>query len=336
MGKIVAADVSFIVSCGDQVDTSSSETQYTNLFAPAGLRSLPFAPVVGNHDTNTIFFSHYNIPNNTDTSTSNGANYYYLYNNILFVGLNTSSSPASRTAGQTAVTRYVSTINAAKAAHAGKYDWLIVHHHKSTASVADHCADADLQYYVEGGFEYQMSLLGVDFVLAGHDHVYARSYPLEGKQNGLVSLPDKAQAQSGPNASINSVPGKPVYLTFTTGSGLKYYAVSTDPYFKYNRTLYKKDNSAYPYLGANTTTGAVSSSGSTNYMDGNLPVSNAAFVQPYIPSYTVVTVSDVAGGRKSITFATYPIGTRSGTNTGAQQAYSFNENTPYDTITVTK
>jgi hypothetical protein len=338
MEKIVAADVSFIVSAGDQVDTASSETQYTNVFAPAGLRSLTFAPVVGNHDTNIIFKSHYNLPNDqnpTTTTTSEMANYYYLYNNILFVGLNTGGSVNSRSAGQTAVNRFVETINAAKTEHAGKYDWLIVQHHKSTASVADHCADTDIQYYVEGGFEYQMSLLGVDFVLAGHDHVYARSYPLEGKQAGLVSLPDKAQDQSGPNASINSVPGKPVYLTFTTGSGLKYYAVSSDPYFKYNNSLYVKTNSAYPYLGANAE-GASTMSGSTQYMAGNLPVSNAAFVQPYIPSYTIVTVSDVSGGRKSITFATYPIGTRSGQNSGAQQAYSFNENTPYDTITVTK
>jgi hypothetical protein len=93
----------------------------------------------------------------------------------------------------------------------------------------------------------------------------------------------------------------------------------------------------YPYLGESTAGDGSTYFGSNEYMTNKrMPVSNAAFVQPYIPSYTVVEVSNNLTGPKSITFRTYPIATRSGTNTGASQAYSFNENTPYDSITVTK
>jgi hypothetical protein len=343
MTKVVAANVSFIVSAGDQVDASSgNETEYNNFFAPPGLRSLPLAPTAGNHDRHNHFMDHYNLPNEQFSGSARTTNtmgtYFYLYNNILFVALNDSEgSQSSIPSGIAAyITRFENAINAAKTAHAGEYDWLIVQHHKSTASVADHCADQDIEAYVKAGFEKKMSELGVDFVLAGHDHVYARSYPLQGMDNGLVSLPDKTQSgQDSSNASINHVPGKPVYLTFTTGSGLKYYAVSADPYFKYNNTLYQKSSSTYPYLGANAS-GTATEAGSTKYMAGALPVSNAAFVQPYIPSYSIVTVSNSPTGARTITFKTYPITTKSGQNSGAQQAYSFNENTPYDTIMVTK
>ncbi|GBU27554.1 hypothetical protein R84B8_01088 [Treponema sp. R8-4-B8] len=340
MSIIMNKGVSFIASGGDQVDLSSGdEVEYTNFFAPSGLRNLPFAPVSGNHDNHLNFNYHYNLPNSQTfadetVETEKGRNYFYLYNNILFVVLNTAPYPSSTSLAQPNVVRFDQTLTAAKAAYAGKYDWLIVQHHKSTASVADHLADRDIQYYVEAGFEKVMSDHNVDFVLAGHDHVYARSYPLEGKDGGKVSVPDKSANVEGkaPNAYTN--PGKPIYLTFTTGSGLKYYAVSSDPTFDYKNTLYVKDNAQYPYLGEVTDANGTSSTfyGSTAYMtDKKLPVSNAAYVQPYIPSYTIAEVNG-----KTIKFSTYAIKTITGTSPGASAPYDFNADAPYDWVQVTK
>ena len=350
MTKIVAANVSFIAFCGDQVDASNgNETEYTNFFAPPGMKSLPFSPVSGNHDNHLHFNYHYNLPNvqtfaDETVATAAGRNYFYLYNNILFVVLNT--APYGGTNGnhttvfpvadaQLHIARFRSTIQAAKAKHP-TYDWLIVQHHKSTASVADHLADRDIQGYVEAGFEKLMSDENVDLVLAGHDHVYARSYPLQGRDGGFVSVPVKTGFNAAPGSTWHN-PGNPIYLTFTTASGLKYYAVAPDPTFNYATTLYVQNNTAYPYLDAiDTTTGAGQEKstkvGSTDYLTKQyLPVSNAAFVQPYIPSYTIV---DVNG--KSITFKTYAIKTATGTSNGASQSYSFDETLPYDEITITK
>jgi len=336
MQKIVAAGVSIIVSGGDQVDASGgNENEYNLLFAPPGLRSLPLAPVSGNHDNHLNFNYHYNLPNQQEfsgetTATAQRRNYFYLYNNILFVGLDTAPYPTSTSEAGPYVDRYKSTLTAAKLKFAGKYDWLIVHHHKSTASVADHLADRDIQYYVEAGFEKVMSDQGVDFVLAGHDHVYARSYPLSGRDGGKVSVPNKSfNAASG---STWNNPGDPIYLTFTTGSGLKYYAVAADTTSVYANTLYVKDNTAYPYLGDIATGDTSTNFGSTDYLTGNyLPVSNAAYVQPYIPSYSIVEVNG-----KTITFKTYAIATANGQVNGAAEGYDFDENVPYDVITVTK
>jgi len=188
--KIEAAGATFILSLGDQVDEPSNEKQYENLFAPPALKSIPLAPTLGSHDKHPIFNFHFNLPNKQDYD-----NYFYLYNNILFVALNTADYVSNVEEAKPYIESFDAAISAAKTMYNGKYKWLIVHHHKSTRSIASHVADTDIKSYVEAGFEALMDKHKVDFVLAGHDHIYVRS--------------DK-------------------YITFTTASGLKYYNVYND------------------------------------------------------------------------------------------------------------
>ena len=318
MRMVGLANVNFIAGVGDQVDVTGngSEAEYKNFFAPPELRSIPWAPSVGNHDRHYPFKFHYNLPNeqvfalltgagfgnpNEQTAAVEAAgNYWYRYNNALFVVLNTSSYPVSTDNAALVIHRFDDTLTAAKTASPG-YTWLFVQHHKSTASVADHLADRDIQYYVEAGFEELMTTHGVDFVLAGHDHVYARSYPLTGKKGGTPSVPDTTQGGSeiaNPNGTI--------YITMTTGSGLKYYDL-----FNWSGNLYVKDNSMYPYLvggllgsleyaGSNITNTTGDPGSWVHVDDGVLPLSNAKYLQAKKPSFTVV---DVNGG--TVTFNTY-------------------------------
>jgi len=326
--KIAAADVNFIAGVGDQVDLTSSgdEVEYAHFFAPPELRSIPFSPVVGNHDRHYPFLYHYNPPNVQEftpiTSTSSSSeeyaiaetagNYWYLYNNALFIVLNSSAYPDSTAAAMPYIDRFDKTISAAKEANKGKYTWIFVQHHKSTASVADHIADLDIQYYVEAGFEELMTKHGVDFVLSGHDHVYSRSYPLTGKKGGIPSVPDLSQGGN----TINK-PNGVIYITVTTGSGLKYYDM-----YNYSGNLYVKNNENYPYL-VNNQRGSLAYAGvnilnynTTNNVPANaitdpakwtketglLPLSNAVREQAKKPSFTVV---DVTGN--TVTFNTYHI-----------------------------
>jgi predicted phosphodiesterase len=214
IGKIVSEGAYFIVSAGDHVDNfNGNELEYANLFAPAGLRNLPFAPAIGNHDAHCLFSYHFNLPNEQNSkplvcsltgaawnnANSNVGNYYYIYNRVLFIALNTTPYPDASSAGDY-ISAFDATIKAAKAANAGKYDWIIVHHHKSTQSVGVHANDTDIQAYVDAGFEKLMATHGVDLVFAGHDHIFVRS-----QYNGTV------------------------YMTITTASGLKYYPPSIAP-----------------------------------------------------------------------------------------------------------
>jgi hypothetical protein len=192
--KIAAANADFILSTGDQVDGGSNEKEYENLFAPPELKSIPVAPTLGNHDRHQIFQYHFNLPNEQKFSAENYGNYFYLYNNILFVALNTSAWVASVEEAMPYIESFDATLAAAKTKYSGKYKWIIVQHHKSTRSLAVHVADSDIRHYVEAGFEKLMEKHNVDFVLAGHDHIYVRS-------------------------NLGNI----YYITLTTASGLKYY-----------------------------------------------------------------------------------------------------------------
>ena len=312
--------INFIAGVGDQVDLTNvptdnpgtiatSEQEYRNFLEPEFLRSIPIAPAVGNHDRHYGFTYHYNIPNEQAFASLQGAdygnatnsqyadveaagNYYYKYNNALFVVLNDSSYPTSTAAAAVIIDRFEATLQAAIAT-SPNYEWIFVQHHKSTASVADHIADRDIQYYVEAGFEKLMDKYEVDFVLAGHDHVYSRSYPLKNGQRG---------DNQGGSEIVN--PNGTIYMTFTTASGLKYYEL-----FNAAGNLYVKDNMDYPYL-------VNGLQGSYEYMNGNLPLSNAKYLQAKKPAFTSINVTG-----DFVTFETYNID---------------DLNTPIDAFTVTK
>ena len=214
-------------------------------------------------------------------------NYYYLYNNVLFVTLNTGAYPGGNDAenaddpnvpsaskdnseAEAIVENFRTTLRAATSEYAGQYQWLIVTHHKSTQTVAKHAADSDIENYVDAGFETVMDEFDVDFVLGGHDHVYSRSYVLKGGQRNAERL----DTFHDPDGTI--------YLTGNCCSDMQYYT----PFEKVD----KKNNADYPVLANGQT-------GSQAYLAGNLPYGNQEWNQEYSPSYAVF---DVTGNEISV------------------------------------
>lgn len=212
-------------------------------------------------------------------------NYYYLYNNILFVTLNTGAYPGGNDSEGTGVSSQDDnseaeaivancdkTLIAAEEKYAGQYDWFIVTHHKSTQTVAKHAADSDIENYVDAGFERVMAEHKVDFVLGGHDHVYSRSYVLDGEGQRASEALDHFHDPQGT-----------IYLTGNCSSDMQYY-----PPFQ---ELDKNDNKDYPVL-ANGLKGSVA------YMEGKnadnpkdyLPIGNQEWNQEYSPSYAIFEV----------------------------------------------
>ena len=289
INAIASKNVDFIASAGDQVNETDvkdgisgtgKEVEYNDFFAPTALSSLPFAATIGNHDRHLGFLYHFNLPNEQNVSnvvntaasaaateiTADRGNYFYLYNNSLFVVLNDSSYPTSTEEAEPFIEAYRQTLAKATSVYPN-YKWLFVQHHKSTESVAQHVADTDIEYYVKAGFEKLMDEYQVDIVLAGHDHVYARSYAM---YNG--------QRVSDFTNDLKKVNGT-VYITCNTASGLKYYNI-----FDANK-IYVPDNEDYPYL-ANGLTGSV------EYLKGVYPLSTMAADQAKIPGYTMIQVDD--------------------------------------------
>ncbi len=193
--KIDSVGATLIVNGGDHADYAR-EYEFDGYFSPPELRSIPTAPVMGNHDSqkqnpgNYSFDYHFNLPNVVrGTANYNGvandinsqqANYYFLYNRILFIGLNTSQTPANENEAKPYIADFRATIDAAKTAHSPlQYDFIVVTHHKSTNSVTSstegHEDDDDVRAYVAAGLQKLMTEKGVDLVLTGHNHIYVRS-----------------------------------------------------------------------------------------------------------------------------------------------------------------
>ncbi len=218
LGKIATHNVDFIAGVGDQVDSAKVEKGYTNFFAPPQMKNIPYAAAMGNHDIDSIFFCHFNLPNHTARNalfdfsggkTVINGNYWYLYNNVLFVVLNTAFFyPNDLPGAQSSIERFDAVFTSAKAANIGKYDWIIVQHHESTRSVGSHAEDKEVLLNKEAGFETLMDKHGADIVLAGHDHVYVRTKPMKGGK----------AATDGKGA---------IYITLTAAASPKFYPIVT-------------------------------------------------------------------------------------------------------------
>ncbi|MDR0468706.1 MAG: metallophosphoesterase family protein, partial [Peptococcaceae bacterium] len=225
----IAPNAAFIAGTGDQVDTQAGmtganqatvEAEYANYFAPEQLRSLPIAPAVGNHEltgnawpnTKTDNFNrHFNLPNEDTSIADFAGNYWYAYNDALFVVLDTAPYPTNGDQTASLIAVYDAVLAEATAA-SPESKWLFVQHHKTTASPASHQTDADVLLYAPQ-FNALMDKHSVDFVLAGHDHVYSRSWAIRDNQ--------KVEADYTGNSITD--PQGTIYFSLTTASGLKYY-----------------------------------------------------------------------------------------------------------------
>ena len=211
-----------LVSGGDQVETANTESQWDAFLGSDKLRQYPWAATIGNHDVGGKAYDQHFWTPNTDRSapfysgsqaTQSGGDYWYVYKNTLFIHLN---SNAYATGKDAAHVQYITDVVNAHGAEA-KYTVLVFHH--AIYSPAAHANDGDNKQR-RLDFPTAFSNLGVDLVLAGHDHSYSRSYALKnGQKANAAEQPGAAQVATGP--------GGVIYVTGNSASGSKYYDLST-------------------------------------------------------------------------------------------------------------
>ena len=224
---------SFLLSAGDQVNTSSNEAQYDGYLSPEEVTSIPMAVNVGNHDAGSSNYTdHFAVPNvsdlgKTDSTGEAGGDYWYLYNNMLVMSLNSNNMSTAE---------HRTFMEQVLAEHENEVDWTVVTFHHSVYSVASHTTDGDiLQRRSE--LPEVFSDLGIDVVLMGHDHVYTRSYMMDGTT--------PVDAEDGPQEEVVNPGEREVfYLTANSASGSKYYTIK-DLEFPFSA---KHDQSRRPNL----------------------------------------------------------------------------------------
>lgn len=202
------------------VNNSDNKQQWKWLFEtqPDVWANQTIMTVSGNHDTTeNTFANHFHYLTPSTGTQSSGSYYSYTAQNAHFVMLNTNDIVQNEL-NPVQVAWLKADIQEAKAAGV---KWVIVMMHKGTQTVANHITDSDVV-----GMRKQLqpifAELGVDVVLQGHDHTYART----NQMGATEPITDTTyEIREGVKTAIQ--PKGTVYLT-ANSSGTKFYSMKSD------------------------------------------------------------------------------------------------------------
>ncbi|OHO80599.1 hypothetical protein HMPREF2736_08140 [Corynebacterium sp. HMSC036E10] len=203
-------DSAFIMHLGDQVEGWGAPVKQLEEFtAPEKLQEYRLAVLKGNHETYTLdrhFQDTYFLPNEVDDT----ANYFFNYNNVLFIGLD------GNRASKADIDVHAKFVNETIAAHGADADWVIVGIHHAPFSQGTHYTDKDV-VELRNSLTPKLSEAGVDLVLSGHDHIYTRTHLM----NGVAPVIPAGASKSGD--ILIPEDNEVLYVTSTTATGGKYY-----------------------------------------------------------------------------------------------------------------
>mgnify|MGYP002717770302 CR=1 FL=1 len=203
-------DSAFIMHLGDQAEGWGAPVAQLEAFtAPEKLQNYRLAVLKGNHETyapDSHFRDTYFLPNEVGSS----ANYFFNYNNVLFIGLDGNRSSAAD------IDTHAKFVNDTIAARGADADWVIVGIHQAPFSQGTHYTDDDVVALREN-LTPKLSEAGVDLVLSGHDHIYTRTHLM----NGFSPVIPEGASKSGD--VLIPEDGEVLYVTSTTATGGKYY-----------------------------------------------------------------------------------------------------------------
>ena len=223
-------DYSFLFSLGDQINEyyaqdgsnlSKVESEYSGFFNNENLQSIALATLVGNHDNgnnSTLYTEHFQMPGVTSygQNREGDGDYSFTYGGVQFMVLNTSNLSIADHK-----TFLEDTLKKNPNAN-----WNVVCFHKSMYSVASHVTEGDI-VQLRTGLSPIFKQLGIDVVLQGHDHVYARSY-IMGGEDGMTA--DVQKNEDGTALTDIYQPNGVQYVTLNSGSGSKFYKITNEAF----------------------------------------------------------------------------------------------------------
>ncbi|CAH0120684.1 3',5'-cyclic adenosine monophosphate phosphodiesterase CpdA [Paenibacillus sp. CECT 9249] len=227
LSKALAAipEAEFVVHNGDVVENGTSEQEWNWLLghSQSSLLHTTIVPSAGNHENkNYAFYEHFNVQQPDNAATITGAYYSYDYSNAHFIVLNSNeNSPEYANFSAEQVAWMKQDVEQAKAAGA---EWIIANIHKGPYTTSNHATDSDIigANGVRNKIAPLMNELGIDLVLQGHDHIYARTKPIksDGTAEDVAKITETLNGQSieyavKPDGTIYMIPataGAKVYF----------------------------------------------------------------------------------------------------------------------------
>ncbi len=213
-------EISLFVSAGDQVNCGNDEGEYEAFLSPNNLPTFALAPTVGNHEdayatdeypdlTYAIFSEHYNLPNRYIDGklygkTTAGSDYWYTYNNVLFIHINTNNHSAAE---------HESFIKNAVESNPN-VTWKFIVQHFAFFGSHYFIGDAINERRNTYGPMYQK--YGIDMVLNGHEHDLVRSH--------MINYSDTGYTYTDVGNSVTD-PSGIFYLTACSSSSSKFYTL---------------------------------------------------------------------------------------------------------------
>ncbi|MBQ7161528.1 MAG: S-layer homology domain-containing protein [Clostridia bacterium] len=220
--------IEFLVTAGDQVNSNDIPREVELFAYPEFIQSHPLLTVPGNHDNFPEYSACYTY-SDVDQATVGeagpyGGDYWVARDGVLFLCINSIdvSKPLHR--------EFIERATEECTALYGAPNWKIVVMHYSCYPGAKNRWNSDYRKEYSPIF----SDLGVDAVLCGHDHVYARSYI--SNYLTVIDDPERYEEVFGQRYGSYSDPAPEdvFYMTANTASGSKYYEIAeTDlPYLE--------------------------------------------------------------------------------------------------------
>ncbi|OFO59620.1 hypothetical protein HMPREF3023_05140 [Peptoniphilus sp. HMSC075B08] len=215
------SSASFLLSLGDQVQAGKDEEEYDAYINREGFNGLTLAPIIGNHDDRgNAHEEHFKVSNVQDEGKSNaGSNYYYVYNNTLFICLNSNNKDYAE---------HRVTIKKAVAENPN-VKWRVVTFHHPPYTVARHALDK----YITDMRSTLVPILKenkIDLVLNGHDHVYTRTHVMDGTKP-IIEW-ENGEEGKAPSEYVN--PKGIIYVTTNSASGSKHYDIMKNQNFEFS------------------------------------------------------------------------------------------------------
>jgi len=218
-------EANFMIHGGDFVEKGGEEKLWKDMINMASdvFSNITLVPVVGNHDaTSYAYIDHFNVKPAEGSDITQGAYFSFDYGNTHFVILNTNDKTTEfAKMGPAQIAWMEDDIRKARP----KFDWVIVGLHTGPYTISKHGSDADIKVF-RNTVALRLMELGVDLVLQGHDHIYARSKPLNG--GAAIAVETTQETLNGgdfvwwkkPAGTVFVIPNTAGAKTYTKNFGL--------------------------------------------------------------------------------------------------------------------